>query len=71
MLLYNEKDIRYEITIKNKEELEKNTTFQSLLSNLENHYQIDEDTFQMMQDKMIKITTYDNRSGDKIKTIWF
>lgn len=71
MLLYNENDIRYEIKISSNLKIEKGSLLQELLENLNNNYEIDDKAFRDNKDKTIKITTYDNRDGHLIKTIWF
>ena len=71
MLLYGEKDIRYEIKISSRKKIEEGSTFQRLLANLENNYKIDDTAFEEIQDKTVKITTYDNRNGSEIETVWF
>lgn len=71
ILLYGEKDIRYEIKISSKKKIEEGSTFQRLLANLENNYKIDDTAFEEIQDKTVKITTYDNRNGSEIETVWF
>lgn len=71
MLLYGEKDIRYEIKIASKKKIIEGSTFQRLLGNLGNNYQIDDIAFESHKDKTVKITTYDNRNGCEITTVWF
>lgn len=71
MLLYGEKDIKYEIKISSKKKIEQGSTFQRLLANLGNNYEIEDTAFENKQDKTIKITTYDNRDGNEIATAWF
>ena len=71
MLLYGEKDIKFEIRLSSKKKIEEGSTFQRLLANLENNYQIDDTAFEDNQDKTIKITIYDNRVGKEIETVWF
>ena len=71
MLLYDEKDIRYEIKISNKKKIEENSVLKILLNNLENKYDIDDSVFNEKEDKSIKITTYDKRNEQKIKEVWF
>ncbi len=71
MLLYGEKDIKFEIKLSSKKEIQEGSTFQRLLANLENNYQIDDTAFEDNQDKTIKITIYDNRVGKEIETVWF
>jgi len=71
MLLYDEKDIRYEIKISSKKEIKNGTILDELLENLNNNYEVDDDAFKEKKDKTIKITTWDNQSGEKIDTVWF
>ena len=71
MLLYGEKDIKYEITISSKRELEEGSTLKYLLENLNNNYKINDEAFVNKADKTIKITTYDNRTEKLINTVWF
>lgn len=71
MLLYEEKDIKYEIKISSKEEIQEESILKILLENLENNYQIDDKIFEEHKDKNIKIDTYDKRNGNLIKTVWF
>ena len=71
MLLYGEKDIDYKITISSKRKIEEGSTLKNLLENLNNNYMIDDETFVKNKNKTIKITTYDNRTGKEINTIWF
>ena len=65
------KDIKFEIRLSSKKKIEEGSTFQRLLANLENNYQIDDTAFEDNQDKTIKITIYDNRVGKEIETVWF
>lgn len=69
MLLYGEQDIKYEIKISSKKEID--GILQKLLSNIGNNYQIDDTDFEENQNKTVKITTYDNRNGNLIRTVWF
>ncbi len=71
MLLYGEEDIKYEITISGKRKIEEGSTLKYLLENLNNNYKINDDAFKEKTDKTIKITTYDNRDGKLINTVWF
>ncbi len=71
MLLYDEEDIKYEIKISSKRKIEEGSTLQKLLANIGNNYQIDDTVFDKNKDKTIKITTYDNRTGKEIDTVWF
>ena len=71
MLLYDEEDIKYEIKISSKRKIEEGSTLQKLLANIGNNYQIDDTAFEKNKDKTIKITTYDNRTGKEIDTVWF
>ena len=71
MLLYGEEDIKYEIKISSKKEINEGTTLYELLKNLDNNYQIDDTAFKENKNKTIKITTWDNRTGEKIDTVWF
>lgn len=71
MLLYGESDISYDIKVSSKIQIEKGSTLQKLLENLNNNYEIDDDEFINDINKTIKITTKDNRSGKEIDTIWF
>ena len=69
MLLYNEHDIKYDIFISNTSEM--SFTRKELLKNLDNNYKIDDEIFKDNKDKTMKITTYDNRNGNKISDVWF
>ncbi len=69
--LFGEKDIKYEIKITSKKKIEEGSTLQRLLVNLGNHYEIDDTAFENNKDKTVKITTYDNRDGSEIETLWF
>ncbi len=71
MLLYGEQDISYEIKISSTKKIEEGSYLQKLLSNLENNYKIDDEAFENNKEKTIKITTWDNRTGQEIKTVWF
>lgn len=71
MLLYGEKDIRYEIKVSSKKEIKQGSVLQKLLLNLENKYEIEDEVFKDQKDKTIQITTYDNRNGALLKTVWF
>lgn len=71
MLLYGEEDIKYEIKISSSKEIEEGTTLYELLENIDNNYQIDDTAFEENKDKTIKITTWDNRTGEEIDTVWF
>ena len=71
MLLYDEEDIKYEIKISSKRKIEEGSTLQKLLANIGNNYQIDDTAFEKNKDKTIKITTWDNRTGEEIDTVWF
>lgn len=71
MLLYEEKDIGYEIKISSEKIIEEGSILQKLLENLDNNYEINDDEFKEKQDKTIKITTYDNRNGQLIREVWF
>ena len=71
MLLYDEEDIKYEIRISSKRKIEEGSTLQKLLANIGNNYQIDDTAFEKNKDKTIKITTWDNRTGEEIDTVWF
>jgi len=71
MLLYGEEDIKYEIKIATKEVIKKDSTLYYLLENLENNYEIDGETFKNKKDKTVKITTWDNRTGKLIDTLWW
>lgn len=71
MLLYREKDIKYEIKISSKKKIEEGSVLQKLLANLENNYQIDDNVFEGHKDKTIKITTWHNKTGKKLYDVWF
>ena len=71
MLLYDEEDIKYEIKISSKRKIEEGSTLKNLLENIGNNYQIDDSSFEKNKDKTIKITTWDNRTGEEIDTVWF
>ena len=71
MLLYDEEDIGYEIKISSKRKIEEGSTLKNLLENIGNNYQIDDSSFEKNKDKTIKITTWDNRTGEEIDTVWF
>ena len=71
MLLYDEKDIKYEIKISSKNKIEKDSVFKALLENLNNNYEVDDEVFKENKDKTVKITTWDNRTGELIKEVWF
>lgn len=71
MLLYGEKDIKYEIIISSKRKIQENSTLKKVLNNIENNYQINDDTFVNKENKTVKITTWDNRTGKEIDTVWF
>lgn len=71
MLLYKEKDIKYEVKISSKKQIKEGSVLQKLLTNLENSYEIDDEVFKDKKDKTIKITTYDNRNGKLLETVWF
>lgn len=71
MLLYDEEDIKYEIKISSSKEIEEGTTLYELLENIDNNYQIDDTAFEENKNKTIKITTWDNRTGEEIDTVWF
>lgn len=71
MLLYNEKDIKYDIEISSKREIEKDNTLKYLLRNLNNSYVIKDEIFEQNKDKTIRINLYDVRNNNLIKTIWF
>ena len=74
MLLYDEKDIRYEIKISSRMKIEEDSVLKALLQNLNNNYTIDDDVFnnsEKNKDKTVKITTWDNRTGKLIKEVWF
>lgn len=71
MLLYDEEDIKYEIKISSKRKIEEGTTLYELLKNIDNNYQIDDTAFEENKNKTIKITTWDNRTGEEIDTVWF
>ena len=71
MLLYDEEDIKYEIKISTKRKIEEGSTLKNLLENIGNNYQIDDSSFEKNKDKTIKITTWDNRTGEEIDTVWF
>ena len=71
MLLYDEKDIKYEIKLSSKKNIENGSVFQELLENLNNNYEIDDEIFKENEDKTVKITTWDNRTGELIKEVWF
>lgn len=68
MLLYGEKDIKYEIKVSSKREIKEGSTLFNLLKNLGNNYEIDDNVF---EDKTIKITTWDKRNGSLINTLWW
>ncbi len=71
MLLCEEKDISCKIEISsNKENLE-GSTLQQLLMKLENKYEINDREFEGKEDKTVKITTYDDRTGKEIATRWY
>ena len=71
MLLYGEDDIKCEIKISSSKEINEGTMLYELLKNLNNNYQIDDTEFQENKDKTIKITTWNNRTGEAIDTVWF
>lgn len=71
MLLYGEKDIKYDIKISSKKEIKEGSILKQLLENLDNNYEINDEVFKEKQDKTIKITTWDNRNGKLIKEVWF
>ena len=71
MLLYGEEDIKYEIKISSSKETEEGTTLYELLKNIDNNYSIDDTAFEENKNKTIKITTWDNRTGEEIDTVWF
>lgn len=71
MLLYDEEDIKYEIKISSTKEIKEGTTLYELLKNIDNNYQIDDTAFEENKNKTIKITTWDNRTGEEIDTVWF
>ena len=71
MLLYDEKDIKYEIKISSKNKIEKDSVIEALLENLNNNYEVDDEVFKENKDKTVKITTWDNRTGELIKEVWF
>ena len=71
MLLYDEEDIKYEIKISSSREINEGTILYELLKNLDNNYSIDDSAFEENKNKTIKITTYDNRTGEEIDTVWF
>ena len=67
----DEEDIKYEIKISSKRKIEEGSTLKNLLENIGNNYQIDDSSFEKNKDKTIKITTWDNRTGEEIDTVWF
>lgn len=69
MLLYGEEDIKYEITISSKLEIKEGSTLYNLLNNLNDNYIIKHSAFD--NGKTIKITTWDNRNGKLISTVWW
>ena len=71
MLLYGEDDIKYEIKISSSKKIEEGTTLYELLTNIDNNYSIDDTAFEENKNKTIKITTWDNRTGEEIDTVWF
>lgn len=71
MLLYGEKDIKYEIKISSKREIKEETTLYNLLENLGNNYRIDDSVFEDKEDKTIKITTWDKRDSSLINKLWW
>ncbi len=71
MLLYGEEDIKYEIKISSTRKINEGTTLYELLKNLDNNYSIDDSAFEENKNKTIKITTWDNRTGEEIDTVWF
>lgn len=71
MLLYNQNNIKYEIKISSKLKIEEGSILQKLLLNINNNYEIDDTVFEGKTEETIKITTWDNRSGKEIQTVWF
>ena len=71
MLLYDDKEIDYQIKISSKKVIENESVLQKLLENLNNNYEIDDEVFKENKDKTVKITTWDNRTGELIKEVWF
>lgn len=71
-LLYYEKDIGYKIQISSSLDIEKDSVLKQLLENINNNYEITEEVIMdEKEEKSMKITTYDNRSGELIKEIYF
>ena len=74
MLLYDEQDIKYEITLSTKVKIEEESTFEQLLKNINNNYKVSDKVFKESKDnknKTINIKTYDNRNGELIEEVWF
>ena len=74
MLLYGEKDIKYEITISSKKKIEEGSVLQQLFENINNNYNISDEVFKNSKEnknKTINIKTYDNRNGELIEEVWF
>lgn len=69
--LYEEKDIKYEIKISSRKKIEEGTVIYNLLKNIGSNYQIDDSAFETNKDKTVKITTWDNRNGTLIDTVWW
>lgn len=70
MLLYDEEDIEYEITLSSELEIEEDSVFEQLLENLDNNYVIDDSDFED-NDYTIHVVTYDSRTGELSDDVWF
>ena len=71
LLLYGESDIKYEIKVSSKKEIEKGSTLYNLLANIDNNYTIDDNVFLEKTDKSIQITTWDKRDGKLISRLYW
>lgn len=72
MLLYDEKDIKYEIVVSSNYVQTKNNIVTKLLENIDNNYIVDDSIFNDdKKDKNVKITLWDSRNNKEIQTVWF